>query len=102
MSAESIKKQIGTDPEKLKLNSPRLHAAEFSVPLLMLHGRRDAQVPFAQSEAMDAALTRAGKPHRLVAFADADHAFGEEKDRAGLLHEIERFLSEQLPTAAAP
>jgi dipeptidyl aminopeptidase/acylaminoacyl peptidase len=102
VSAESIKKQIGTDPEKLKLNSPRLHAAEFSVPLLMLHGRRDAQVPFAQSEAMDAALMRAGKPHRLVAFADADHAFSEEKDRAGLLHEIERFLSEQLPTAAAP
>ena len=45
---------------------------------------------------------RAGKPHRLVAFADADHAFSEEKDRAGLLHEIERFLSEQLPTATAP
>jgi dienelactone hydrolase len=102
VSAESIKKQIGTDPERLKLNSPRLHAEEFRVPLLMLHGRRDAQVPFAQSEAMDAALTRAGKPHRLVAFADADHAFGEEKDRAGLLHEIERFLSEQLPTATAP
>jgi dienelactone hydrolase len=102
VSAESIKKQIGTDPEKLKLNSPRLHAPEFSVPLLMLHGRRDAQVPFAQSEAMDAALTRAGKPHRLVVFADADHAFSEEKDRAGLLQEIERFLSEQLPAATAP
>jgi dipeptidyl aminopeptidase/acylaminoacyl peptidase len=102
VSAESIKKQIGTDPEKLKLNSPRLHAADFSVPLLMLHGRRDAQVPFAQSEAMDAALTRARKPHRLIVAANADHAFSEEKDRAALLHEIESFLGEQLPTSTAP
>ncbi len=102
LSAESIKKQIGTDPEKLKLNSPRLHAAEFRVPLLMLHGRRDAQVPIAQSEAMDAALTRADKAHRLVVVADADHAFSEEKDRATLLHEIEGFLSEQMPTTTAP
>jgi dipeptidyl aminopeptidase/acylaminoacyl peptidase len=72
------------------------------VPLLTLHGRRDAQVPFAQSEAMDVALTRTGKPHRLVVAADADHAFSEEKDRAALLHEIESFLGEQLPTTTAP
>lgn len=98
LAAESIKKQIGTDPQKLKLNSPRLHAAEFSVPLLMLHGKRDAQVPFAQSDAMDAALTRAGKPHRLVTVADADHAFSAEKDRVTLLHEVQSFLSEHLPT----
>ena len=96
LSSESIKIQIGTDPAKLKLNSPRMHAAEFEVPLLMLHGDSDAQVPLEQSEHMHSALKRAGKPHRFVAVPDADHPFSAEKHRVILLREIEAFLAEQL------
>jgi dienelactone hydrolase len=99
LGAESIKKQIGTDPEKLKRDSPRLHAADFQVPLLMLHGKMDAQAPFDQSDTMDAALKRAGKPHRFVAVPNADHQFSDVKDRATLLREIETFLGEHLPAA---
>jgi dienelactone hydrolase len=101
LSSESIKKQIGTDTAKLKLNSPRLHAAEFNVPLLMLHGDSDAQVPFEQSEDMHSALKRAGKAHRFVAVPDADHQFSAEKDRVTMLREIEAFLAEHLGVAAA-
>jgi dipeptidyl aminopeptidase/acylaminoacyl peptidase len=95
--AEIRKKQLGTDSEKLKRDSPRLHAADFTVPLLMLHGKRDYQVPFEQSDTLDAALTRAGKPHRFVVVANADHPFSDVKDRAMLLREIETFLGEHLP-----
>jgi dienelactone hydrolase len=101
LSSESIKKQIGTDAAKLKLNSPRQHAAEFDVPLLMLHGDSDAQVPFEQSEDMHSALKRAGKAHRFVAVPDADHQFSAEKDRVTMLREIEAFLAEHLGVAAA-
>jgi dipeptidyl aminopeptidase/acylaminoacyl peptidase len=100
LSSESIKKQIGTDTAKLKLNSPRLHAAEFDVPLLMLHGDSDAQVPLEQSEDMHSALKRAGKAHRFVAVPDADHQFSGEKDRVTMLREIEAFLAEHLGVAA--
>jgi dipeptidyl aminopeptidase/acylaminoacyl peptidase len=93
------KRQLGTDSEKLKRDSPRLHVADFKVPLLMLHGKKDYQVPFEQSETMDAALTRAGKPHRFVVVPDADHQFSGVKDRATLLKEIEAFLGEHLPAA---
>jgi dipeptidyl aminopeptidase/acylaminoacyl peptidase len=93
------KRQLGTDSEKLKRDSPRLHVADFKVPLLMLHGKRDYQVPFEQSETMDAALTRAGKAHRFVVIPEADHQFSGVKDRAALLKEIETFLGEQLPAA---
>jgi dipeptidyl aminopeptidase/acylaminoacyl peptidase len=99
-SSESIKKQIGTDAAKLRLNSPRQHAAEFKVPLLMLHGDRDAQVPIAHSEDMDSALKHAGRSHRFVTFPDTDHSFSAEKSRAAMLHEIEGFLAEHL--AASP
>jgi dienelactone hydrolase len=95
------KRQLGTNKEKLKRDSPRLHAAEFTVPLLMLHGKRDFQVPFEQSDTLDTALTRAGKPHRFVVVPDADHQFSAVEDRAVLLKETEAFLAEHLPAAPA-
>jgi dipeptidyl aminopeptidase/acylaminoacyl peptidase len=99
LQAASIKRQIGTDPAKLKRDSPRLHAADFQIPLLMIQGKMDAQVPFEQSEKMDEALTRAGKAHRFVAVPGADHQFSDLKDRVTLLQETEAFLREHLPAA---
>jgi len=96
-SAEVVRKQIGTDKEKIRRDSPRLHAAEVGVPVLMIHGDRDAQVALEQSQAMDAALTRAGKPHRLVTIKDADHQMSAESARVTLLREIEAFLGTHVP-----
>jgi dipeptidyl aminopeptidase/acylaminoacyl peptidase len=100
---ESAKKQIGVNADKLKHDSPRLHAEEFKVPLLMLQGKMDYQVPFEQSEVMDKALTRAHAAHRFVVVPEADHQFSGVKDRATLLKETEVFLGEHLPvTPPAP
>ncbi len=92
--------QIGTDKAKLKLNSPLQHAADFNVPLLMLHGDMDAQVPFEQSEAMDRALTRAGKPHQMIRLPDGDHQFSAVNDRVTLLRAVEGFLGDHLAAQA--
>jgi dienelactone hydrolase len=100
LNSDVVKKQIGIDPAKLKLNSPRAHAAEFEVPLLILHGDSDAQVPFEQSKEMHSALERAGKVHRFVAVPDADHSFSAETDRVTLLREIEAFLADHLGASA--
>ena len=97
-AAEVTRKQLGTDKEKLRRDSPRLHAADVQVPVLMIHGDRDAQVDLEQSQAMDKALTRAGKPHRLVMIKDADHQMSAESARVTLLREIETFLSANVPT----
>lgn len=68
------------------------------VPVLMIHGDRDAQVALEQSQAMDTALSRAGKPHRLVMIKDADHQMSSEAARITLLREIETFLEANVPT----
>jgi dipeptidyl aminopeptidase/acylaminoacyl peptidase len=97
---EVTREQLGTDKEKLRRDSPRLHAADVQVPVLMIHGDRDAQVDLEQSQAMDTALTRAGKPHRLVRIKDADHQMSTESARITLLREIETFLSAHVPAEA--
>ena len=96
------KLQIGTDSEKLKRDSPRQHADAFQVPLLMIHGDRDAQVQIEQSEVMDRALTKAGKAHRFIKLRDADHQLSTVADRVTMLHAVEAFLAEHLPPTAPP
>jgi dienelactone hydrolase len=92
-----VRKQLGTDKEKIRRDSPRLHASEVQIPILMIHGDRDAQADVEQSRAMDAALTRAGKPHRFVTIKDADHQMSAESARVTLLRELETFLSAHVP-----
>jgi dienelactone hydrolase len=97
------RRQIGTDKDKLKRDSPRLHAADFRVPVLLLHGDSDAQVPFEQSVAMDSSLTHADRPHRFIAVHGADHSFSAESARSTLLREVEDFLRKNIggtPAAA--
>jgi dienelactone hydrolase len=95
--AEVARKQIGTDKEKIRRDSPRLHASEVRIPILLIHGDRDAQVDLEQSQSMDAALTRSGKAHRFVMIKDADHQMSAESARVTLLREIEAFLGAYVP-----
>ena len=98
-AADVVRKQLGTDREKIRRDSPRLHAAEVRIPVLMIHGDRDGQADVEQSKVMDNALTRAGKPHRLVLIKDADHQMSAESARVTLLREIEAFLRENVPAS---
>lgn len=100
MNGHSIRAlQLGGDKNKLRRDSPRLHAADFKVPLLIVHGDHDAQVPFRQSKIMAAALGKAGKPYRLVEVKNADHSLHAESDRVTLLTEVEGFLAAHLAAA---
>ena len=46
-----------------------------SMPVLILYGTEDEEVPVASVEVARQALTRAGVPHNIVAIEGADHAF---------------------------
>jgi dipeptidyl aminopeptidase/acylaminoacyl peptidase len=52
-------------------------ADRIRVPLLILHGASDPQVPPRQSEQLDAALTRARTPHELRIVPGGSHTLGE-------------------------
>lgn len=100
VDAKIIQKQIGPDREKLRRDSPREHAADFNVPVLLVQGDMDAQVQPHQGDAMDKALTRAGRDHRYVRLPGADHSLHRDGDRATLLRELEAFLARTNPAAS--
>jgi acetyl esterase/lipase len=61
--------------EKLGHLSPIRHLTRDYPPTLLLHGDRDVDVPFEESERMAAALEQVGVPHRLIRMHNYDHLF---------------------------
>ena len=53
--------------------SPITYAKTADAPILLIHGKDDTVVPVEQSEEMEAALKRAGKPVELVEITGGDH-----------------------------
>jgi dipeptidyl aminopeptidase/acylaminoacyl peptidase len=91
-----VKEMIGKDPAKLAADSPRLHAASFSVPVLLVHGVDDWTVEVDQSELMAKALQDAHKPYKLVTIKGVDHYFHTQDSQRQLFAPISEFLGEQL------
>ena len=81
----------------LKGVSPIYGAAQFSIPILILHGKKDTVVPVKQSRDMAAKLKAAGKLYRYVEQPTGDHHFTQYTDRVQFLKELEAFLKEYNP-----
>ena len=63
-------------------------------PTLLLHGDRDTDVPYEQSEMMAAALRRAGVEHEFFTAAGGDHGFDMIEEAAARegMNRVLRFL----------
>lgn len=81
----------------LKNVSPINFAADFSIPLLMVHGKADNVVQVGQSRDMASKLKDAGKPFRYVEQPKGDHHFSRQEDRLQFLKELEAFLAANNP-----
>ena len=77
--------------------SPINHADQFSIPILIVHGRRDRRVPVKQSRELGEKLGKAGKSVKYVEQPEADHHFSREADRLHFLTELEGFLKQHNP-----
>lgn len=100
---------LAQDAQTLRKDSPRTHAADASIPILLIHGERDYTVEVDHTKMMATALKRAGKPHATLIIEKTDHYFREDAARSALYTALQRFLGEHLgtpvnaaATAAAP
>lgn len=81
--------------------SPINFAAQFSTPILLVHGKKDRRVQVNQSREMAEKLKEAGKvagrDYIYVEQPLADHHFSRQADRLDFLQRVEAFLKEHNP-----
>jgi dipeptidyl aminopeptidase/acylaminoacyl peptidase len=82
----------------LKAVSPINFPDEFSIPLLLVHGKKDISVPVGQSRSLAERLRKAGKPVLYIEQPEADHHFSRQADRLEFLTALEKFLREHNPS----
>lgn len=88
----------GSSDQALAAISPLAHANALQVPVLLIHGKDDTVVPFAQSQAFEAALGRAHKPQgRVVVLDQEDHYLSRSATRRQMLEACVAFLRENNP-----
>jgi dipeptidyl aminopeptidase/acylaminoacyl peptidase len=88
--------RFDSDPAVIAANSPVLHADQVRIPIFLAHGRRDFTVSIQDSEAMEDALRKAGKPVETLYFDDDDHYLFREDDRIAFLKALDGFLRDNL------
>jgi len=90
------------DADALIANSPARRAGEIRVPVMLLHGNRDATVPLEQSEIMRDALEAAGARYRYQEILGANHDLDNPISLARTLALMEAFLGEYLDSGPPP
>jgi dipeptidyl aminopeptidase/acylaminoacyl peptidase len=81
---------------EVDIPSPIEAAGTMTVPVLLIHGRRDFTVPLSHTEAMAARLKQAGRAPKVVILDDSDHFFSFAGSRLKMLKAMEDFLGANL------
>ncbi len=90
-SERLVKDFVGTGPHLVE-GSPLRNVSSIQIPVLLVHGDRDANVAVAQSARMHAALLGAGKKSELLRFDNLDHQIDDSDARIRMLTRIGEFL----------
>ncbi len=91
--AESL---LGKQVDRKDL-SPTSHARKADAPVLLIHGKDDTVVPYAQSVLMEDALDDAGKDVRLVSLPGEDHWLSQADTRTEMLEAAIAFVEQHNP-----
>lgn len=89
------------DKAKIESISPVNAAANFTAPVLLIHGGDDIVVPFLHSSKMENALKAAGKPVTLVRLKKEDHWLSQSETRLQTLRELDKFVAATIGASAS-
>jgi dipeptidyl aminopeptidase/acylaminoacyl peptidase len=93
---EIVKKQFGTDDDKLEAVSPVNFAEQITMPILLIHGTDDKVVPVTHSRDMADELEDFDKDVRYVEIEGANHHLSVQKHRIQTLEEMVTFFDKHL------
>ena len=81
-------------PENVEKFNPVNHVAQWSKPILVIHGTRDYRVPYAQGISTFTAAQRRGIPSRLLMFPDENHWVLKPNNSVRWHQEVEKWLKQ--------
>ena len=84
------------DRALLEAISPLRQADAIDVPLLVVHGELDTNVPVGEARRIVAALQRLGRPVEYLELPGEGHEYRRAASRRRLLHALVRFLATRL------
>ena len=91
-----VKKQIGTDDDKLEKQSPINYAEQINIPILLMHGEKDRVVDVKHSRNMYNELKEFDKTVEYIELPAGNHHLEIEKNRLDVLRTLEKFLHTHL------
>jgi len=97
----ALQAEIGNHKD-LKMVSPIRFADRADAPILLIHGKDDVVVLYDQSNDMEIALRRAGKPVELVTLKSEDHWLSKSETRMEMLEAAMAFITKHNPPDPAP
>lgn len=86
----------GLSDEAVQAVSPYHRAEEVAVPVLLIHGDRDASVSYRQSVRFADRLAELGKPVDVIRLPGGGHTLREQAHRITVFMALERFLHEHI------
>lgn len=94
-------RKVGTDPAKRAEQSPTNFAAKLDLPVFLVHGKIDQTARIDQYNAMERALTAAGKKPQTMLVDGEGHGFYNPKNVAELYRRMEVFLGNNIGNTGA-
>jgi dienelactone hydrolase len=89
-------------PELFQQNSPVFNANNVTTPVLIMHNKDDAEVPFQQGLEWFTALKRLGKKVWLLQYDKEQHGIVQQKNRTDYTIRMKQFFDHYLKGAAQP
>jgi len=93
---EVVKKQFGTDDDKLESVSPVNFAEQINIPILLIHGTDDRIVPIKHSRNMAEELEDYEKNVTYIEIEDANHHLSVQAHRMQTLKAMVEFFDKYL------
>lgn len=93
----TVRDEIGHNRDALATISPLRQVDRMQVPLLMIQGGADEEVPQEDSRGFAHDMVKANKDLLYVGLPNADHAVSRAEDRAAVLSRLTAFLAAMNP-----
>ena len=96
----TVRDVIGHNRDSLADVSPLRQVDRMQVPLLMIQGAADQEVPSEDSRGFAQAMVKAKKELMYISLPQADHYLSRPTDRANVLAKVADFLTTMIPPPA--